>query len=318
MSIENITSWDFECTTVQVDRDAATAGFGSVAFNNAVTADRIAAKTFFASPLSNTVTGSYQISLYYTETEISAWETETGNPRSEIEIIKVSNNPISAVNAGNYGTFTVENAPTSVVTFGDGVILTAGFTSGFSGFGVGILGAPTVLPVEYLDFNAEKQEERNLVKWETATEINASHFILMKSTDGINFEDIERVEAAGNSTEVRFYSVLDNNPSATTYYQLNQVDFDGTEDKSEIIALSRTTNSEMRLSPNPFRNSINVDFKNDVAYAIKLVDVNGKVVFYKNNITQQHITINTSDLSRGVYQLVIIANETHVSKVIKL
>ena len=70
MTIENLSNWNYECTTVDVDRDVTTVGNFSTSFVNGVAADFLASKTFYVSPTINSATGSYRITLYYTEAEI--------------------------------------------------------------------------------------------------------------------------------------------------------------------------------------------------------------------------------------------------------
>ena len=48
------------------------------------------------------------------------------------------------------------------------------------------------------------------LKWETATEINVSHFIIEKSIDGKNFSDAGMVFAYGNTTSKSNYVFADN------------------------------------------------------------------------------------------------------------
>ena len=60
-------------------------------------------KTFYVDPANNTPSGTYEITLYYTEAEIVAWEAATGKSRNDLKIIKVRNNSVTDVNPGNYG-----------------------------------------------------------------------------------------------------------------------------------------------------------------------------------------------------------------------
>ncbi|MBB3701103.1 hypothetical protein KMW28_18240 [Flammeovirga yaeyamensis] len=87
------------------------------------------------------------------------------------------------------------------------------------------------LPVELVSFEVKKDGFKNIILWKTAQEINNDYFILLKSYDKINWIEIERKEGAGNSNTTLSYSVVDSNIEASgkIYYQLIQVDFDGTE-----------------------------------------------------------------------------------------
>ena len=88
----------------------------------------------------------------------------------------------------------------------------------------------TGLPIELTEFTGTKYSEYNVVKWQTASEHNNSHFILERTTTG-NFTEkdvINITTGAGNSTELLDYSFVDTDaPAAINYYRLSQVDYDG-------------------------------------------------------------------------------------------
>ena len=94
-------------------------------------------------------------------------------------------------------------------------------------FGISIT-TPQPLPVELLYFTADKHATYNMVHWATASENNSSHFILERSTDGLEWRTIETVASAGNSTEKLTYNIIDaTHPATLNYYRLLQHDIDG-------------------------------------------------------------------------------------------
>ncbi len=83
-------------------------------------------------------------------------------------------------------------------------------------------------------------ERSNLLKWQTASEENTMVFIVERSLDGArDFTEIDRINAVGNSTTLRYYEMEDFNPVSLAYYRLRIVDFDGTFEFSDIIAIER-------------------------------------------------------------------------------
>jgi hypothetical protein len=56
------------------------------------------------------------------------------------------------------------------------------------------------LPLHFLTFKGSLQNNAALLQWETANEVNTSHFVVERSIDGINFNPIGTVAAAGSST----------------------------------------------------------------------------------------------------------------------
>ena len=97
------------------------------------------------------------------------------------------------------------------------------------------------LPIELISFNAKKHEDNVQIYWETATEINNDYFIVERSFDGVHFSPISRINGAGNSTHIINYSIEDQDyVNGINYYRLTQVDFNGDETISKIVAVDMT------------------------------------------------------------------------------
>ncbi|MCF8371583.1 MAG: T9SS type A sorting domain-containing protein [Bacteroidales bacterium] len=137
VSLTNTSLWDYGCVTVNVDRDGSNPT--ALPFTNNTLSDYLLSKTFTVTPYNPNPNGTYNITLYYEEAEVAAWENITGNSRNDAYIIKVSgNNSIADVTPANYLTYSIENSSPSIGSFFSGVTFTASFASGFSGFGVGL------------------------------------------------------------------------------------------------------------------------------------------------------------------------------------
>jgi hypothetical protein len=114
------------------------------------------------------------------------------------------------------------------------------------------------LPVELLFFSAEPQEGGVLLQWATANETNADRFDIEHSTDGLRFAKIGERQAAGTTQVEQQYDFLHENPVAgvVNYYRLRQMDFDGKEEFSQVVAidllaLGALTGLGLRAYPNP-------------------------------------------------------------------
>ena len=86
-------------------------------------------------------------------------------------------------------------------------------------------------------------------------------FIIERSLDGTrDFIEIDRINAVGNSTTLRYYEMEDFNPVDFAYYRLRIVDFDGTFEFSDIIAIERNkTNIDLvEVYPIPADEELNV------------------------------------------------------------
>jgi PKD repeat protein len=136
LTIANNSSFDYGCVAVEVDRDGSSPT--TVAFASSNAADYIHSKSYKVTPTNANPSGTYDITVYYEEAEVAAWEAATSNSRTNLEIIKVAgNNAIGDVSPANYGTFTIENVPATLANYNSDLTFTASFSTGFSGFGLG-------------------------------------------------------------------------------------------------------------------------------------------------------------------------------------
>ncbi len=155
------------------------------------------------------------------------------------------------------------------------------------------------LPVSLVDFEAELVNDIVQIDWKTASEENNDYFIVQKSTDGIYFEDIDRVEGAGNSNVIVNYQSFDENPDNINYYRLLQVDFDGQNSLSDIIVVRNNNEKEMLVYPNPSTGVVNIETENSVDVSI--------YSSVGQTVAQYHFeanTLNKIDLSnqpKGIY-----------------
>jgi len=183
--------------------------------------------------------------------------------------------------------------------FGTWPNLSSGFVNSFCP------GCTTIpLPVELTYFDAEHQQGTEvLVKWTTATEVNNSYFILQRSTNAIDFENIVRIEGAGNSNTSLDYQWIDKNGiPGTSYYRLKQVDYNGAETTHEI----RTVNISVgHVYPNPASDLIQLPS----ADQLKIGNNETATISISNNLGQEVLrtgfteSVNISTLHHGHYTL---------------
>jgi len=101
------------------------------------------------------------------------------------------------------------------------------------------IGGP--LPVELLYFDATAYPKYNMLTWATASEKDASHFIIERSVDAENWIKVGEKAAAGNSSELQNYSYQDViTESAIHYYRLIQYDIDGAYEIYGPIVIDNT------------------------------------------------------------------------------
>lgn len=97
----------------------------------------------------------------------------------------------------------------------------------------------TPLPVSLIDFTAKPQENNVKLDWSTASEIDNSHFEILRSGNGERFDVIGTVAGKGTTSALSRYSFTDFNPlPGTSYYRLRQIDFNGDYAESDIRAVN--------------------------------------------------------------------------------
>ena len=318
--IQNLSSFDYGCTQVVIDR----AGTSAAPFWNNTAANYLADKTFHVIPTNNNSSGSYIITLYYTQAEINGWQAATGQSVSGIELIKTATQ-ISNVTPGNpSGAGTMITGLAAVSSLGTNTALTYNFTTGFSGFGAGLIG--TILPVELIYLEGQLKDNHVVLDWSTSSEVNSKTFDIERSYDGSTFIKIGSVDAAGNSTVTHNYLFTD--PDAAhedNYYRLKQTDLDNKTGDSKVVLVNNSNAGGVtyKILNNPFTNSLDVQFSNQNIGKVetRLLDITGKELYHNlNNVTGSpvHIDLSGKNISAGMYLLELrYNNETHVEKVIK-
>jgi hypothetical protein len=89
------------------------------------------------------------------------------------------------------------------------------------------------LPLRLLSFSGVRDQDNIQFKWQTADEVNVSHFEIMQSSDGHHFSPVFKTPAtkAGN------YSTVIRSESAKMFYFLRATDIDGTFTQSQVITV---------------------------------------------------------------------------------
>jgi hypothetical protein len=321
--IKNLTAFDYGCTQVQIDR----AGTSSVQFWNNNAANYLASKSFKVIPTNNTTTGHYQITLYYTDAEVTGWQTATGMSWGAAQMVKVSNGFfVPDVTIATPHTSDVSIIGTSQLAYGTDNTITGDFNNtGFSGFGVGVPASP--LPVTTVYFNGYQKDNYAILEWKTAAEYNNKGFELEKSFDGINFVKIGFIDGAGTSALTNNYSFTDKTKLTNVqYYRLKQIDFDFKTTISNIVTLKTDTKQVLDLISvsNPFKSTINLLFSKPLTQPInvELFDLTGKKVF-TSKIPAGNLSIIEfkvpEKLSKGSYVINITeGNLKFVKQLVKL
>jgi Secretion system C-terminal sorting domain len=175
----------------------------------------------------------------------------------------------------------------------------------FGEFAIGGGGENSLLPVELTQFTASRKGNSAFLQWETATELNASHYEIEWSNDARTFKAIGRIKAHGTTSVPQKYQFTDAQPEkGVQYYRLKIVDNDNTYGYSLIRSVLFDKTLKVWVYPNPFTEKLIVEADNTEGgklYNMEVIDLTGKVCFSKKNIDNQQISLDLSHLPRGIY-----------------
>lgn len=170
------------------------------------------------------------------------------------------------------------------------------------------------LPVEFINFEVEKLPKVNLVKWQTAAEVNVSHFEVERSLNGVDFHRLGVLPAQGNSSSNMEYEFADEDIlHSRSYYRIVSVDYDGKKQKSAAVAVNRKFDEiifEANVFPNPSDGAISVVINSslDQNVRISLYNALGELIFSEfESCSQGRVVFDygLKSLPSGVYNLTV-------------
>ena len=305
--IKNLGTHDYGCTTVAVDR----AGNDETAWG----AYHVTNKTFKVTPTYNNPSGSHEITLYYKTTELPTFNGLD---------IKSMGKTSASIGSSSFGSATFAVVQASSV-LGTDLAYTSTFNSGFSGFGLSdFTVGGGALPVSLVNFSGKHTSEGNLLSWETSSEINNNHFVIEKTFNGRNFEEIGQVLGNRTTALTNQYRFLETQiANGISYYRLKQVDLDGKYAYSSIIAIDTKNAGELKFFPNPVQSQLTMELP-DLSLKVvnvQIVNSSGQQMFLQKNTKTNNgkVVIDVSKLPAGIYQIILSAEGTSYNvSVVKL
>ena len=161
-----------------------------------------------------------------------------------------------------------------------------------------------VLSLETLDFSSELQNEQD-IKFKWIIELDnddLKQIEIQSSLDGKSYSTFHEVDASQNEGEI-----IINGGSETyvTYFKMKVTDEKHItySDVQKVV----NENYKMKIYPNPFKDEINmISFSALENVHVSIIDILGKEIFRSSQFSS---TINTSELSEGIYFINIFQNE---------
>ncbi|MNK10193.1 hypothetical protein D3C87_282090 [compost metagenome] len=148
-----------------------------------------------------------------------------------------------------------------------------------------LLVAPsTTLPVTLVDFVGDKVNGGVLLKWQTSSEVDNSHFEIQRAGDDQAYINIGSVvaNAAGS------YNLLDKSPlNGNNYYRLVQIDNNGNQTtfpKLAQVKFDLDGTSGLLVYPTLVQSTFTMKFNGNLSskqYVVKVADATGREVYSK-------------------------------------
>jgi hypothetical protein len=170
--------------------------------------------------------------------------------------------------------------------------------------------------MELLSFQADPYGRQVVLSWATASEFNSAHFIIEHSTDGTGFKVIGSVPAAGTSSTIQQYRIVDGAAvSGLNYYRLNSMDLDGSSTTGPVIHVDMGQ-LNAGIYPNPTDGLIHIDLPSaeEGEGQYNLLDMSGRILqqgVFSIKSESFHLTLDVGGYSQGSYVLELTDAEGH-------
>lgn len=213
---------------------------------------------------------------------------------------------IAHFNGASWDSYGGAGSATGAISPGSGTITWNGVNA-FSPFALGTTSvALNPLPFDVSGFSVRARNSEVVIDWQGINNDEKEKYVIERSRDGVNFEQLRKVQAKVALNYVA-YTEVDQHPlKGWNYYRLRVVDQQGREKISHIIKIWFEVKELIRISPNPASEKIVINLSEPSSISeIELVNISGQVIKRVNNI-QFTAELNISHLQAGVYYLRIL------------
>lgn len=168
-----------------------------------------------------------------------------------------------------------------------------------------------VLPIELLNFSAHWNGKFVQLNWETASEFDNTGFEIQRmnpfKNEASHWETLGWRDGQGTKTSPTRYEFEDiNSLPGQNYYRLMQVDADGTEKYSTIVAIEvPDADRRLKVYPNPGNHEVWVEIPEGLEVAeVDIFDAYGRKVCTRHwNESLLRQTIRIDPLPSGIYRI---------------
>jgi alkaline phosphatase D len=173
-----------------------------------------------------------------------------------------------------------------------------------------------IVPIKFLSFSVKSADDhlKSILTWKTEEEQECKEYIIEKSSNGIDFNVLQKIPCLGNSNGSE-YTAYDNNPSEKNFYRIKAIEKNGKFSYSKIESLHFDTQTSVVIYSG---------LANDLDVTINTKKTGAAVYLIYNSLSMQLIKkeivllkgknqlhINGSGFSSGMYFFKLIIENTH-------
>jgi GEVED domain/Secretion system C-terminal sorting domain len=188
--------------------------------------------------------------------------------------------------------------------------------SPYTGLNFGIQPA-AAMPLHLISFSGKIGNNGVVLNWVTTNEQNVKWHIIQKSSDAVNYIDIDTI--AASNLFAATYNALDAHPySCKNYYRLRSVDIDGQHSLSNIVLIQNNCKQvNFILYPNPVTDQLNISGLK-IGEQVELYCTDGKLLVTQK-VTASTQQLDMSKYAKGMYEVIIVnaAERVFATKIIK-
>lgn len=172
---------------------------------------------------------------------------------------------------------------------------------------IAVTAASIVLPLRLIDFSVKENDNNVHIRWKTDNEVNASHFDIETSSNGIVFKKNVAI-ASKKILGVNNYELFDNDviDAGIKYYRIKMVDNDGQFTYSNILKLYKK--GKVGIYPNPTSDIFNLTGIEKVNQ-IEILDTRGVVVMSRTVKNLNAISFKVNPQWKGIYIVRLIEEQ---------
>ncbi len=172
------------------------------------------------------------------------------------------------------------------------------------------IGSP--LAIELAAFNGKYENEKVTLTWATASEKANDRFEVSRSTNGVNFEKLGTVKAAGTTSAKTDYNFVDAtvNAAGLVYYRLSNVDANGKVENSKVIAVYTGNSDKLEVSAVLSGDvyTVRTNSNDDNGLTVRLSDIAGRVISEQKFASVEganEYQVSAANLNSGIYFLTV-------------